>query len=225
MTTPSDDRNGEHTDPNRDNDTDGINRPLISPRSPSYQRARDEHAHPSATPDPMLVAGLARLCEAEHDAAQMCSVAAELFEPATHFTLDEQLSAALPDDADNPYHLMQTLASAHERHRDALASLLRAIGAAPPDPGAHGRLLSRDPQDLRYGKTPPEIIALVSACQAELETYYQDWDAKRDQALQQTQPNLTAATHIAHLRETQHATLKRHQSLLAALALVKSKRL
>ena len=48
--------------------------PLISPKSPSYERAWHEFAHPSSPAGhPGVIALLARLSEAEQNAAQVCS--------------------------------------------------------------------------------------------------------------------------------------------------------
>jgi hypothetical protein len=45
-------------------------RPLITPRSPSYERAREEEKHPSPPGDAQVIAVLGRLVEAEHEATR-----------------------------------------------------------------------------------------------------------------------------------------------------------
>lgn len=57
-------------------------KPLITSRSPSYERAREERAHPSPPGDEAVVALLARLVELEHDAAR--AVVAAAGDPADH---------------------------------------------------------------------------------------------------------------------------------------------
>jgi hypothetical protein len=57
-------------------------KPLISPRSPSYDRARREREHPAPPGDDAVIAVLARLVELEHDAAR--AVVAAAGDPADH---------------------------------------------------------------------------------------------------------------------------------------------
>ncbi|GAB4562757.1 MAG: hypothetical protein Tsb0020_11310 [Haliangiales bacterium] len=184
---------------------DDRDRPLISARSPSYERARHERESPSASPDPMLVATLGRLCEAEYDAAHLCDVAAELLAPDGGAGADERPEA--------PHNLVRGLVAIHEHHRDALAATLVELGAAAPRLGDHARVLSCDPSDLRYGRSAPEIVAAVAAGEAELATYYQK--------AQRAHPD---CGQVEHQLSEQHTELNKNQSRLDSLSVDGGKR-
>jgi hypothetical protein len=59
-------------------------RPLVSPRSPSFERAQKERAHPSPPGDEVAIAALSRLAELEHDAARTLAAAGEPGAAAEH---------------------------------------------------------------------------------------------------------------------------------------------
>ena len=99
--------------------------PLISPRSPSYARAREELRHPSPTGDPEVVAVLARLSEAEENARRGCARLAGIVG-------DETLAEELRDDA-----------STHQARREALVELIEALGGSAPRP-EECRVILRD---------------------------------------------------------------------------------
>jgi hypothetical protein len=89
--------------------------PLVTGRSPSYERARAERAHPSPTADPAIVAALARRFELEEEARQAYVLAAEAS------ASDEALVAKLEASA---HH--------HTLERAALGKRLEELGGAPP---------------------------------------------------------------------------------------------
>ncbi|WP_428266456.1 hypothetical protein [Haliangium sp.] len=145
--------------------TDDDDPPLVSERSPSLARARHEYAHPAPTAAPAMIAALTRLLEAEHDAASLCAVAASL------------LAAAAPagDPAGvtgDPAGVIADLAEAHQARCDALARTLAQLGAAAPRPEQYSRVLARDPDDLRYGRSAAELIAAAAATEDELTSFY-----------------------------------------------------
>src|SRR5262249_57145565 len=101
--------------------------PLISSRSPSYERARREHAHPSPPGDEAVVALLGRLVEAEHDAAAATRAAGQPDAAAEHESRAQSLGALIADRGGS--------APRPEESRDILVHRTReAPGAA--DPGA-----------------------------------------------------------------------------------------
>src|SRR5262249_58290403 len=71
--------------------------PLISSRSPSYERARREHAHPSPPGNEAAVALLGRLVEAEHDAAAATRAAGRPDAAAEHEARAGSLGALIAD--------------------------------------------------------------------------------------------------------------------------------
>jgi len=88
--------------------------PLISPRSPSYERGWREFLHPTATDPPQVIALLGRLSEAEHNASQICLTAASVLS-------DPRAQSRVRDDA-----LM------HQERRHALENLIEALGGSAP---------------------------------------------------------------------------------------------
>jgi hypothetical protein len=89
--------------------------PLVTGRSPSYERARAERAHPSPTTDPAVIAALARLFELEEEARQAYALAAEA--SASDPALAKQLQAS---------------ADGHGEKRAALGQRIEELGGAPP---------------------------------------------------------------------------------------------
>jgi hypothetical protein len=134
--------------------------PLISERSPSYMRARHEHAHPSPTTDPEEIAVLNRLVEAEDHAAAVCSAAAQVL----GVTLRAHAQA----------EVMADLAAHHEGHAHALTGAIAELGAAAPRPGQRERVLTRDPADIHYLQDAAAILAAVDATEDELGARYAD---------------------------------------------------
>jgi len=88
--------------------------PLISPRSPSYERAWREFPHPSQDTGAETVALLARLAEAEQNATQLCA-------------------QMLPELGDDPFAgSVRDHAELHAARRQALGKLIERFGGSPP---------------------------------------------------------------------------------------------
>ena len=108
--------------------------PLISPRSPSYERAWREFPQPSDEANAELVALVARLSEAEQNAGSLCaSMAARLD--------DDELAEVLRDRSD-----------LHQARRQALGKLIERFGGSPPTDAECRTILTRtsdaaDPAD------------------------------------------------------------------------------
>lgn len=75
-------------------------KPLITSRSPSYERARREHEHPSPPGDEAVVALLGRLVELEHDAARAVVAAGE--DPTNHLLRARGLGEVIDDLGGSP---------------------------------------------------------------------------------------------------------------------------
>ncbi len=110
---------------------DGNDHPLVSSRSPSYERAQHEHDHPSPAPDPELIAALNHLVELEHEAqAAAVAAAGRIQERGEH---------------DDPKLWGQ-------RHEQALTRLnkhVTELGASPPSDSS-GRSLPYEATDFAY---------------------------------------------------------------------------
>lgn len=130
--------------------------PLISNRSPSVERARREHEHPSPTTDPELIARLNRLVEAEHDAAGMVNAA-----------MDIARDPALADE-------LVAMAALHQEHARTLADVVSALGGAAPRADQSTQVLSRSPGDLAYVQSDIELLAMLAATADELIARYDD---------------------------------------------------
>jgi hypothetical protein len=94
--------------------TDDPYPPLMSPRSPSYARARREFEHPSPTGDPNLVAALARLSELEENARRGCLTAAQTVD-------DPELAVAL-----------RLAGEDHDERRRAIGEMVVELGGSAP---------------------------------------------------------------------------------------------
>lgn len=139
---------------------DEQDRPLISDRSPSYARARNERENPSSTVDPDEIAVLNRLVEAEDHAAAICAAAVEV--------LAESLNAG--DRAET----VADLCALHEEHVHDLSDVIAELGASAPRPGERERVLGRDPADIHYIQDATEVLAAVSTSEDELAARYRD---------------------------------------------------
>ena len=173
---------------------DEQDRPLISDRSPSYTRARNERENPSPTVDPDEIAVLNRLVEAEDHAAAICAAAVEV--------LAESLGAA--DRAET----VADVCALHEEHVHGLGDAIVELGASAPRPDERERVLSRDPADIHYIQDVAEVLAAVSASEDELAARYRD-------ALARSQMPETAQGVLARQRdanEAQHAELRKLMS-------------
>src|SRR5512147_2111555 len=86
--------------------------PFVSPRSPSYERARREWRHHASTAHPQVIALLARLSEAEQNAVQAYSTV----EPALQ---DTSFASVVRDRR-----------ALHQARREALSNLIEALGGS-----------------------------------------------------------------------------------------------
>ncbi len=130
--------------------------PLISSRSPSYERARRELKNPSPTGDPIVVALLNHLVEAEHDAARAHRVAAEALASA---------NAALAD-------RLREQASGHEARGQGLGELVGSLGGSPPREGESRDVLTHGARELERLTDEPAIVAALGSLRTELAAAY-----------------------------------------------------
>ncbi|HEX4462036.1 MAG TPA: hypothetical protein VIA18_28855 [Polyangia bacterium] len=105
--------------------------PLITARSPSYERARRELAHPSPVGDSGVVAILSKLYEAEENARAACTAAAQVVDTPA---LAKQFEEA---------------ANVHAERRDALGALVVARGGLPPKAEQVRQLLDHGEDTVR----------------------------------------------------------------------------
>jgi hypothetical protein len=124
--------------------------PLISDRSPSYERAREERKHPSPTADPNEVAALARQFERAEHARQTYAAGAAA---AKDKALADRLAAT---------------AATHESTRRELAEKLEKLGAAPPRLEDVRAQLTHGPRDIADAIDDRGIEAALSRLDAEL---------------------------------------------------------
>jgi hypothetical protein len=131
------------------NDADDV--PLISSRSPSYERAREERKHPSPTADPVLVARLARQLEAHENARAAHQAGADA---ASDAGLRDRLVAS---------------AGAHAASAQALAEQLTELGAAPPRASEVRQVLAHDREHVARAGSDGAIEAAVRDIEADLD--------------------------------------------------------
>ena len=132
---------------------DDRDHPLISERSPSYARARHEHAHPAPTADPEEIAVLNRLVEAEDHAAAVCLAAVQALGTAQGAAAQAEIVADL-----GALHESQVDALARGRAGRALCRCARAsghargrtAGAGAPPRGAARAPRAPDRADARH---------------------------------------------------------------------------
>lgn len=93
---------------------DDKNPPLVSPQSPSYERARAEQAHPAPLGPAQTTALLNGLAAAEHEAERACRTAA-------HNSKDRGLAIN-----------MRLQIAEHKGRAQALDEMIRALGGSPP---------------------------------------------------------------------------------------------
>jgi hypothetical protein len=125
--------------------------PLISSRSPSYERAREERKHPSPTADPQLVARLARQLEAHENARAAHQAGAEA---ASDDGLRKRLEAA---------------AGSHAASARALADRLTELGAAPPRGSEIRQVLAHDREHVARAGSDAAIEAALRDVKADLD--------------------------------------------------------
>jgi hypothetical protein len=128
--------------------------PLISPRSPSYERARRELAHPSPAGDADVIAVLGQLVEAEHGASRACQAAAQA-------TRDPALAARIA-----------AAAAEHQARLAALGELVTGLGGSPPRPEESREILTHGADEVSRATSDEGIVAALRAMREELGVLY-----------------------------------------------------
>lgn len=129
--------------------------PLISPRSPSYERARYEFLHPTRFGDAGTVAALSRLSEAEHDAHRLCERLAPL--------LGETRAAGM----------VREHVSVHAARRQALAEMIEELGGSAPTPQESRVLLSAASDAAERASSAEQAREALTLMREELEAEYE----------------------------------------------------
>jgi hypothetical protein len=151
--------------------------PLISPRSPSYARARRELANPSPAGDAQVVAVLARLAELEENAARATRKGAEV---AKDPTLAAQLREA---------------ALLHDARRQDMAELIATLGGSAPRTDESRDLLTHDAASVGRAVEDDQVREELHAMRDELVAAYgeavasPELDDKQRSALAQLAPH------------------------------------
>ena len=130
--------------------------PLVSPRSPSYARARRELENPSPTGNPIVVGLLNRLIEVEQDARRACLAGADKLGDTD---LADQLRIA---------------AAAHDERRDALAQLVEGLGGSPLSPEECRDILSTGHREVERADDDAELGNALRVMYAEIAAAYAD---------------------------------------------------
>lgn len=135
---------------------------LITDRSPSYERAREEHRHPSPVGEAQAVAVMNRLIEVEIAAARVFTAA-----------MRQAQDAAFADE-------LRTSAAAHDARRAQLTSLVEARGGSPPREGegpSHFEVVERE---IWHAVTDDTVRAALQDLRAELADTYATAKATAD---------------------------------------------
>lgn len=138
-------------------------RPLISPRSPSYERARHEREHPAPPGEAQVIAVLGRLVEAEIDAARA-------------------LQAAGGESA--------AQAAAHEGRAGRLGKMIEELGGSPPRPEECRAILAHGADEVGRAASEADRGQALRAMEDELADEYRH--AARDPALSPQQRDALA---------------------------------
>lgn len=127
--------------------------PLVSPRSPSYARARSEidNGIPS---EAVSVAGLNRLVEGENDARRVCQYIASS-------TLDADLR-----------ELALQLAEMHAERQRLVGDLVRGLGGSPPTPEESRATLRFGPSYFDGLTFASEVMPSLHKMYAEIRAEY-----------------------------------------------------
>lgn len=147
--------------------------PLISPRSPSYERAWREFPQPSDARVAEIVALLARLSEAEQNAASICL----------------HMAAALSEDElADVVHDMGTL---HAARRQALGKLIERFGGSPPTDSECRMILPQASDAAELVQTSADAERVVTLLRKQLAEQYDE--ALRTKCLDDAQRAAVAA--------------------------------
>jgi hypothetical protein len=121
--------------------------PLISDRSPSYERARREHANPSPPGQGQVIAVLGRLAELSENAARA-------------------LRTAAPRLTDGGAVLAE--AERHDARRARLGELITQAGGAPPRDDECRPLLNHGAAQVTDATFEPDVVRELEAMRGEL---------------------------------------------------------
>jgi hypothetical protein len=147
--------------------------PLISPRSPSYERAWREFPQPGDTALAELVALFARLSEAEQNASSLCN----RMLPALG---DAELADVVRDHA-----------GLHAARREALGKLIGRLGGSPPT-DAECRVILSDASDAaQHVLSSADATRVLTQMRRELGAEYDA--ALQNPRLDETQRSALAA--------------------------------
>lgn len=128
--------------------------PLISSRSPSYERAWREFPHPSEQGVAETVALLSRLSEAEHNAYRTCAQLAQVVE-------EDELAEEVRDMAD-----------LHGARRLALGKLIARFGGSAPTEGECRTILTRTSDAADLAQTDAAAESVIALLREELGAEY-----------------------------------------------------
>jgi hypothetical protein len=128
--------------------------PLITPRSPSYERASREFLNPTTTGDPQVIAILARLCEAEHNASEVCMGVARI-------VASEALATQ-----------MRERAGTHHDRKQALGELIVNLGGSAPTPEECRQILVQAIDALDRASDDAAAKQVLRVMRAELRSEY-----------------------------------------------------
>jgi len=128
--------------------------PLISRRSPSYERAWREFPHPTEDQGAETVALLARLSEAEQNASQACAQLAPLLE-------DDEAAEVVRDVGD-----------LHAARRQALAKLIERCGGSAPTDRECRDILTQTTYETTQARTAEDAGRALDVLQRELAAEY-----------------------------------------------------
>jgi hypothetical protein len=137
--------------------------PLISPRSPSYERARRELKNPSPSGDADMIALLNQLVEAEQDASRASLAASQALHDAA---LARRVGEA---------------AAEHQARIHALGELVAALGGSPPRPEESREILTHGADEVTRATSDEAILSTLRAMRDELVALYTQ--AARDERL------------------------------------------
>jgi hypothetical protein len=128
--------------------------PLITPRSPSYERASNEFLHPTSTGNPQVIAIISRLCEAEQNASSVCALVARIVS-------DEALTTQMAERA-----------GTHQARKQALAELITKLGGSAPTPEECRQILVQAIDALDRASDEPAAKNVLRVMRAELSAEY-----------------------------------------------------
>jgi hypothetical protein len=128
--------------------------PLISPRSPSYERAWREFPHPTQDEGAETVALLARLAEAEQNASSLC-----------RRMLPAVSEAGLAE-------VVREHADLHAARRQKLGELVERFGGSPPTDAECRVLLTRAADDAGQVVSQDDAQRVLTTMRDELAAEY-----------------------------------------------------